>query len=529
MTEFFRNLFASDFMPHGVCFLWNPGVLWLHAISDTIIAVSYYLIPLALVYFVWRRKDLPFNWIFVMFGVFIFGCGTTHLMDVWTLWHGTYRLAGIVKAVTAAASVVTAGLLVYLLPQAIALPSPEQLRRANHDLEREIGGRRKADAALKRAHDELELRVRERTAELASAHESLRVLTEVIPQHIWSSTPDGVFDYFNRQLLEYVGRTMDDLQGTRLLDSIHPEDRDRLWTLWRTSLADGRRFAGEWRIRGADGQYRWFFTRGLPVHDAEGRITRWYGTSTDVEDRRQAAQAVLNMQAELAHVVRVTTMGELASSIAHEVNQPLMAVVTNANACLRWLAHEPPDMVEARDSLGRILRDGQRAGEVVGRIRLLLKKTPPKSTDQDVNELIREVLTLLRDTLTSHDISAGVELGSDLPRVLGDRVQLQQVILNLVMNGVEAMSEVVAPRRLLVSSQTLDTGGVSVTVADSGVGVDPAVFEKLFDPFFTTKPGGMGMGLAVCRSIIERHGGHLWASTNEDRGATFHVALPALA
>jgi PAS domain S-box-containing protein len=528
MAEFFRNLFASDFMPHGVCFLWNPGVLWLHAISDAIITVSYYLIPMALVYFVWRRKDLPFHWMFVMFGLFIFGCGSTHLMEVWTLWHGTYRLAGVVKAITAGVSGVTAGLLVHLLPQALALPSPEQLRQANNELEREITGRRRADAALKRAHDELEARVRDRTAELASAHEWLRALTEVIPQHIWSSTREGVFDYCNRQLLEYMGWTMDDLQGTRWLQAIHPEDRDRLWTLWSTSLAEGRPFVSELRIRGADGRYRWFFTRGLPVRDADGHVTRWYGTNTDIEDRRQAEQAVLQMQVELAHVVRVTTMGELTSSIAHEVNQPIMAVVTNANACLRWLAYQPPNMLEARESLARILRDGQRASDVVGRIRALVKKSPPRATHQNLNELSREVLALLRDALIRHDISASVELATDLPPVLGDRVELQQVILNLVMNGVEAMSDVDGPRRLLVASRVLDTGEVALKVSDSGVGVDPAVFEKLFDPFFTTKADGMGMGLSICRTIVERHGGQLWASANEGPGATFHVALPAL-
>ncbi len=431
MTDFFTKLFASDFMAHGICFLWNPEIIWLHAISDTVITVSYYLIPLALVYFVRKRTDLPFHWMFLMFGVFIFSCGTTHLMDVWTLWHGTYRLAGVIKAITAVASVITAGLLVTLLPQALALPSPAQLRAANEGLEREIEYRRTAERALLDAHEQLEARVQQRTGELASA---------------------------NLELQQEIQRRQ---------------------------LAD--------------------------------------------HERRKAEQALLKLQTDLAHVVRVTTMGELAASIAHEVNQPLTAVITNANACLRWLARDPPDFVEARDSVNRILRDGQRAADVIRRIRALVKKAPPQPTPQDVNDLLGEVMMLVRDALTDKKIETRVELADVLPTVMGDRVQLQQVILNLVMNSADAMNAVTdRPRTLVVASQVLATGQVAMTVRDSGIGLDAASADKLFEPFFTTKAHGMGMGLSVCRSIVQSLGGQLWASRNEGAGATFHVTLPAL-
>jgi C4-dicarboxylate-specific signal transduction histidine kinase len=221
-------------------------------------------------------------------------------------------------------------------------------------------------------------------------------------------------------------------------------------------------------------------------------------------------------------------MGELAASIAHEVNQPLSAISTNANACRRWLAQQTPNMTEANDSLTRILRDCQRAADVIGRIRSLLKKSPPQPMPQNVNELVDEVVTLLHDPLARYRIAAELDLAPGLPAVLGDRVQLQQVMLNLIMNGVEAMSGVTDRQRTLqIVTRSSPSGDLAVTVSDSGVGVDPTVLEKLFDPFFTTKAEGMGMGLSVSRAIVQRHGGRLWVSMNAGPGATFHVALPA--
>ena len=313
MPEFLVKLFSSDFMPHGYCYLWNPGLIWLHALSDGLIAVSYYLIPVALVYLVRKRRDLPFHWMFIMFGLFIFGCGTTHMLEVWTLWHGTYRLAGVVKAVTAGASLMTAAFLVPLVPRALALPSPRQLQAANFELQREIGERRKADEALQRAQGELELRVRQRTAELARANAELqaeiaeraraeaalresagelRKLLEVIPQQIWSARADGWIEHCNERLLAYNGCTQEDMQGEGFLRVIHPDDREHVLKTWRRSVSESIPFSVETRQLGRDGRYRWFLVRGLPLHDAAGRIVRWYGTNTDIEDRKLAEEAL---------------------------------------------------------------------------------------------------------------------------------------------------------------------------------------------------------------------------------------------
>jgi PAS domain S-box-containing protein len=248
----------------------------------------------------------------------------------------------------------------------------------------------------------------------------------------------------------------------------------------------------------------------------------------DTTEQKRAEEALHKAQAELAHVTRVMTMGELTSSIAHEVNQPLAAIVTNGNACLRWLAIEPPNLDEARESVGRIIRDGHRASEVVERIRALVKKSPPRKDWLDLNEIILDVIALARNEMQRQRVSLKTQLSDDLPPVLGDRIQLQQVVLNLVMNSIEALSGVVdKTRELLVSTGRHESNGALVAVRDSGIGLDSEALDYLFNAFFTTKPDGMGMGLAISRSIIEAHGGRLWATPNELQGASFQFTLMA--
>jgi C4-dicarboxylate-specific signal transduction histidine kinase len=230
---------------------------------------------------------------------------------------------------------------------------------------------------------------------------------------------------------------------------------------------------------------------------------------------------------ELAHANRVTAMGQLTASIAHEVSQPITAAVINAEAALRWLGAQPPDLEEVRKALGCIVEDGTRAGNIIGGIRALIKKMPPRQACLDINEAIREVIALTRGEAAKTGVSVQTDLADGLPLIYGDRVQLQQVILNLIINAIEAMSGVAeTPRALLISTGQAEPGGVLVAVRDSGPGLDPASLEHLFNAFYSTKSGGMGMGLAICRSIIEAHEGQLWACANEPRGAVFQFTLP---
>jgi C4-dicarboxylate-specific signal transduction histidine kinase len=241
---------------------------------------------------------------------------------------------------------------------------------------------------------------------------------------------------------------------------------------------------------------------------------------------RESEEAVRRAQADLAHVTRVTAMGELAASIAHEVNQPLAAIVNNGSACLRWLAGDSPNLDEAREAAQRIIRDGKRAGEVITRIRAILRKTGMEKTRLDLNQTIEDVILLLRNEAARKNVSLQLELDDNLPLALGDRVQLQQVILNLVVNGIEAMAASNArPRDLLISTRQHESDKVLVAVQDCGSGVARQDMEKIFDAFYTTKPQGLGMGLAISRSIVEEHGGRLWVESNNEAGATFQFTL----
>jgi PAS domain S-box-containing protein len=640
-------------------------------VSDLLIALAYFSIPITLIYFIRKRRDLPFNWIFVCFGVFILACGATHAMEVWNLWHADYWLAGSVKVITAMASIFTAILLVRLIPQALALPSPEALRH-------EIVERRQTEEALVQVKSELEVRVEERTAELKKANQILtdeitqrkktaeelrrseerfRLLVESVDEYaIFMLDPSGRVMSWNAGAEKINGYRADEVLGQHFSGFYVPEEpgQNRAQMALDTAVADGRFEEEGWRIR-KDGSRFWAsilitavrdqtenligfskITRDLSDHkraeeelqklaaliehssdfigmssvegqaffvnpagqalvgvdgDEAVRATeiveyiaeedrrrfreqvwpailqhgQWEGEiqfrhfktgaripmlqkafcikepgtghplalatiSRDITERKRAEEELRLAQAEVAHVSRVMTMGELTASIAHEINQPLAAIVNNANACGRLLAYEPADVEEVRLAVADIAQAGTRAAEVITRIRSFLKKQTSAMDRVDINEIIQEVLALVTGELETNRISTSTDLHPTLTSVLGDRIQLQQVVLNLVVNGIEAMTAVSGrPRQLLVRSRVYQDGKVLVEVQDSGAGLNPEDASHIFDAFFTTKAAGMGMGLPICRSIVEAHGGHLSLTHNQNEGATFQFILPACA
>jgi PAS domain S-box-containing protein len=496
-------------------------------------------------------------------------------------------------------------------------------------------------------------RLRDLYATLQSSEDRLRRVIDTIPAHVWSTQPDGSVDFISQRWLESTGLSAEDALGWDWASVIHPEDLARFVAEWRAALAAGQPMESEARLRRADGDYRWWLIRNVPLRDELGNVIKWYGTSIDIEDRKRAEEklrqseaflheaqrvshtgswrhdflsgvvtvspeglriwgikpdedasvtefffgrmhpedrpvvgqeygaavlkkadfksdfrivlpdgtvknihtighpildesgdilefvgtvidvterkraeeALRQAQTDLARVSRVTTMGELTAALAHEVNQPIAAAVTNANTCLRWLTRDHPDVEEARAAAMRIVKDGTRAGEIIKRIRLLFQKGTPQRELVDVNEIIREMIVLFRSEATRYDVQIRTALALDLTQVMADRVQLQQVLMNLFINAIDAMKDEDGNRELNIKSERAEGEQLVVCVSDSGVGLPPREADQIFNAFFTTKSHGTGMGLRISRSIVESHGGRLWAADNSPRGASFYFTL----
>jgi PAS domain S-box-containing protein len=340
--------------------------------------------------------------------------------------------------------------------------------------------------------------------------------------------PNGEVETVNRQVLEYFGRSQEWIKNWGENDALHPEDVPQVAEFFKKAMASGLPYQHELRLRRFDGEYRWFDSRGVPMRDDSGRILRWYVLLTDIEDRTRALAQLEQMQSDFAHMNRVSMMGELAASLSHEITQPIASVRNNARAAQNFLDMQPPDLSEVREALSCVVGDTDRAGAIVNRIRDHIKKAPPRKGHFDLNDAINEVVVLGRSAIVKNGVWVQTRLSEGLLPIHGDRVQLQQVVLNLILNAVEAMGSVEAkPRDLLISTEQSHTGAL-VAVRDSGPGIDPSQLKRVFDAFYTTKSSGTGMGLSICRSIVDAHGGQLWAEANDPRGAIFKFTLPVV-
>jgi NO-binding membrane sensor protein with MHYT domain/signal transduction histidine kinase len=310
-----------------------------------------------------------------------------------------------------------------------------------------------------------------------------------------------------------------------ILQRVHPEDAAQVKQTIARAARDGKDFDHEYRLVMPDSSVKYVHVVAHALSDESGSV-EFVGAVMEVTASKRSEEALRRAQADLARVNRVTAMGELTASLAHEVNQPIGAAITNANTCLRWLTRDQPDLDEAREAAMRIIKDGTRAAEIISRVRLLFKKGTPERESVDVNAVIREMIVLLRGETARYNISVGTDLAADLPQVMADRVQLQQVFMNLMMNAIDAMKDVEGPRELVLKSQRAEDEQLLLSVSDTGVGLPVQQADQIFNAFFTTKVQGIGMGLSISRSIIESHGGRLRAGANPPRGACFYITLP---
>ena len=398
--------------------------------------------------------------------------------------------------------------------------------------------RERADPALrldeqKRIEDEVERRVAERTKELAEANEELQLqagLLQHLPVSAWTLKSDGTPDFVNQIWLKFSGQTREFVRShpEAWMNAVHPDDRERASNSFWEGIRSGNGFSIETRsLRARDGVYRWHLNQAVVLRDADGRVLKFVGTTTDIDDQKRAEETLNELRSELAHMARVTSLGALSASIAHEVNQPLGGIVTNAGTCLRKLSADRPDIDSAREAARRVIRDSNRASEVIDRLRALFSKKEATVESVDLNDAAREVVALCSEELQRNRVILRQEFAADIPRITGDRVQLQQVILNLLRNASDAMRGVDdRPKKLVIRTERDEGDRVRLMVQDTGVGITQQEMERLFDAFYTTKSDGMGMGLSVSRSIIENHSGRLWARRNDGPGATFSFSIP---
>lgn len=358
---------------------------------------------------------------------------------------------------------------------------------------------------------------------IRQSERELRTVVEALPAFVGTALPDGSADFISHSWADYTGVSREQWQGLGWMSVLHPDDRDRVAVNWQAALAAGTSLEQELRFRRADGTYRWFLNCFFPLRDDEENVIKWYGVLFDIDDRKRAEEQLRDTRIKLSKASRIATVAELSASMANELNQPLMSVFANAQAAKHWLAANPPNLVETNASIDRILRDARGADETMQHIRALFKHNSFNRKEASISDIMGEAVRLVHEDPNKHEVPIERDFDEDLPKVSVDPILIQAVFINLISNAIEA-TEANRPASLVkVQAAVTDQNEVLIQVIDNGPGVDDT--ERIFEPFLTTKEKGMGIGLAVSRSIVEAHGGRIWAENNPGGGATFCVVL----
>ena len=366
----------------------------------------------------------------------------------------------------------------------------------------------------------------QKAAELAlqQSEQQMQRMMDTVPSSLYSTAPDGKYTFVNKKARDYLGMTLDQIQGWGWVEATHPEEQEYVVKEFEKALATGSSYINEHRIRRADGIYRWHLSRAEPLLDGDGQIVQWFGVAIDIDERRRAEDHLRETRGKLERASRVATVAELSASIAHELNQPLTAVMANAQAARRWLSNTPPNFGEVMTSIERVLRAGRVADERMQHIRALFKQQPLRKKHAWPSQIIREAIRFVHEDAKRVEIPIEVQIGGHLPPIVVEQIQIQEVLINLISNGIEAMESNARPPRLMIRATFVYESELLIEVIDNGPGLKDT--QTIFDAFVTTKEKGMGIGLAVSRSIIEAHDGQLWAENNPDYGAKFSVTLP---
>jgi len=368
---------------------------------------------------------------------------------------------------------------------------------------------------------------RDKEAALRGSEARYRALVMATANMVWQANAKGEGFLVSPRWQELTGQSEDDASNFGWLKALHPKDQERSERLWKQAMTQKRMYEDEFQVRARDRSYRHFHVQAVPIITPDGAVHEWIGAAVDITQERETALTVQRQRDELAHVARISTMGELAASLAHELNQPLTAILTNAQAAQRFLAADPASVGEVRDILRDIVEDDRRAGEVIRRVRELVRKRNLEIAALDLETIVRDVVMLIHSDAILHNVNILLQMDPGAPKVHGDKVQLQQVVLNLLLNAFQAMKDCpVTERQVTVRTELDDGHKVIVAVSDRGEGLKDDQLDKIFQPFYTTKENGLGLGLAISRSIVEAHGGRLWAQNNPDRGATICFTVP---
>ncbi|MDF5717518.1 MAG: ATP-binding protein [Rhizonema sp. NSF051] len=558
MSELWMNLFSSGpFIPHGHCYLWKTDLVLLHIVSDALIALAYYSIPTTLFYFVRKRHDLPFDWIFLLFSAFIVACGSTHIIEIWTLWYPTYWVSGLVKAFTAVISLSTAVLLVFSVPQLLAIPSSSQLEQANQELQTQIAERLRVEEELRKYQNHLEELVTLRTHEITKTNEQLhqeiterqrvlealrqsekryRYLAEAIPQLIWTTSAEGKCDYFNQNWYDYTGLTLEQSLGSGWLAVLHPDDVHHAYKVWLKAVEKGTLYENEYRFkRATDGSYRWQLARALPLKDEQGCVVKWLGTCTDIHEQKQ-------IQQERAKLLELEQAARAKAETANRIKDEFLAVLshelrTPLHAILGWsqLLQKPKlDSAKTTQAILIIERNAKLQAQLIEDLldisKILQGKLTINTTNVNLKSIVLAALETLHFTAQSKSIQVNSAFEPNMGSIMGDSTRLQQVVWNLLTNAVKF-----TPNGGTIDVRLAQTedGYAQIIVSDTGKGISTEFLPYVFDYFrqadssITRQFGGLGLGLAIVRNIVEMHGGIIQAeSLGENQGATFIVKLP---